>query len=137
MSKDQDIAAIKSLFQEYEAALSTGDISRIVTVFTDDAVVIPGVASALTGRESIKSWYQNALSQFTGKQTTYFDEVEVTGDSAFVRASFTTSFAPKSGGEPIILNGKFMGIFKRRADGSWKETRGMWIGDKPLPTPGK
>jgi len=134
MSKDQDIAAIKSVMREYETALGAGDFSRLVTIFTHDAVVIPGVASAVSGRDAIKSWYQDALTQFSAKQTTNFDEVDVAGDSAFLRISFETAFTAKAGGAPTVVGGKAMGIYKRQADGSWKAARIMWIGDKPLPT---
>jgi uncharacterized protein (TIGR02246 family) len=137
MSKDQDIAAIKSVMREYETALGAGDLSRLVSIFTHDAVVIPGVASAVRGREAIESWYQNALAQFTAKQTTKFDELEVTGDSAFLRLSFTTAFTAKPSGEPTEVKGKAMGIYNRQADGSWKAARVMWISDKPLPVPSK
>lgn len=134
MNKDKDVAEVKSVFQEYEAALSAGDISRIANLFAHDAIVIPGEAISLTDSEAVKSWYKNALEQFTAKQTTRFDELEITGDSAFLRISYTTTLSPKSGGETTTVNGKGSVVYRRQADGSWKAARVIWVGDKALPS---
>ena len=136
MSKDKDAASVKSFLREYEAAIGAGDISRIASMFAQDAVVMPQDGSVLTGREAIKSWYQNALAGSKAKQTTSVDEIEVTGDSAFVRGSFTLSFAAKGGGHPNEVNGTSMAIYKRQVDGPWEASRVMWTTYKPFPAPG-
>lgn len=137
MSKEKDVASLRSFLHEYEAAMAAGDISTLANSFLPDAIVMPQDGSVLIGREAIKSWYQSVLADSKAKQLTTVDEMEVTGDSAFLRMSFTTSFTPKAGGKPTDVSGKAIAIDKRQPDGSWKGSRLMWTTDKPLPATGK
>ena len=44
---------------------------------------------------------------------------------------YTVTFTPEAGGEPIRGIGKWMDIYKRQPDGSWKIYRGIYNSDLP------
>ncbi len=52
--------------------------------------------------------------------TVKYEEVEASGDWAFVRGTYTQTVTPKAGGAATLVDGKFLAIWKRQADGSWK-----------------
>ena len=54
------------------------------------------------------------------------EEVQVAGDWAFSRGTYTLSITPKAGGEEIFIDGKYMTILKRQTDGSWKIHRDIF-----------
>ncbi|MEE8586821.1 MAG: hypothetical protein V3T83_18425 [Acidobacteriota bacterium] len=61
-------------------------------------------------------------------------EVEVAGDWAFDRGTYTITLTPKAGGEPVFEDeAKYLTITKRQPDGSWKIYRTISNSDRPLP----
>ena len=55
----------------------------------------------------------------------YFTEVRVIGEYAFDRGSFAFSVAPRSGGDTSRETGKYLFLYSRAADGSWKIARAI------------
>jgi ketosteroid isomerase-like protein len=43
---------------------------------------------------------------------------------------------PAPGGAPISVNGKYLWLYRRQPDGSWKQSRVMWNSSDPLPKGG-
>jgi len=59
--------------------------------------------------------------------------VRVSGDLAVVRGTDTGTTAPKSGGEPVKYNLKWLTVLERQPDGTWKWIYEMWNDNDPLP----
>jgi len=57
------------------------------------------------------------------------EDIQVSGDWAFLRLSFTDSITPKAGGETTANVGKWVLIFERQADGSWRIATEIWNSD--------
>jgi ketosteroid isomerase-like protein len=45
----------------------------------------------------------------------------------------TTKPAKGKKGNPVIDNGKYLAVWKKQADGSWKAEADTWNSDKALP----
>ena len=61
------------------------------------------------------------------------DEVQATGDWAFERGRYEITLAPKAGDAPMDDTGKYITIYQRQSNGSWKIARDIWNSDQPLP----
>ena len=133
----EDVAAIKNLDSKWNTAVNAGDAAALANLHTDDAIRMPPNQPAVVGKEAIQSSFQTIFEQFTGKLTLSPEEVEVVGDWAFARGTYAGTRTPKAGGEPTEDNGKYLAIFLRQPDGSWKHYRGIWNSDKPLPGTGE
>jgi len=117
---EADIAAINEVYSQSTLAVSTGDAELYLSIFTEDAVVMPPGSPAAIGKEQIRPVIEGLFGLFDLELTYTVDEVEVPGDWAFARSSFQYSMTPKEGGETTTSAGKELDIFKRQADGSWK-----------------
>ncbi len=126
---EADVEAINQLPATYAAALNAGDLDGIMAGFTDDAVRMPPNASAIIGKESIRSLLQTNLEQNTYQLDNPPEEVQVSGDLAFARGTYTVTVTPKAGGESIQREGKYLVIFQKQPDGSWKAARDIWNSD--------
>jgi len=135
-SQAEDVAAIKAMPAKYEAAYNASDAAALAELHTEEAIRMPPNEPALVGKEAIQSWYQTRFDQFTPQVTVSHEEVEVAGDWAFARGSYTSTQTPKAGGEPVEDSGKFLTISKRQPDGSWKIYRTIYNSDNPLPGAG-
>ncbi|MFQ5928226.1 MAG: YybH family protein [Acidobacteriota bacterium] len=131
---EADVEAINKVREQEAAVINAGDIEGFMAIVTDDAIMMPPNESPVTGKESIRSWLQDFLDQFTIKNYSPSDpEVVVAGDWAFERFSFAWTLVPVGGGEPTQDNGKCIHIYHRQPDGSWKLARDIWNSDNPPP----
>ena len=134
-SQAEDVAAIKSGVEQYVAVV--GDASASVALFTDDGVLMPPNEPAVIGKEAMLSYNQAFWGQFTEELTLSPEEVEVAGDWAFARGTAAVTYTPKAGGQPTEDTGKWLQIWRRGADGSWKLAHDIWNSDQPLPGAGE
>lgn len=134
MSRDEDVAAIKAIYEQHVAAVNACDATATSVGFTEDAIFMPADQPAAIGRDSIRAWFQVYFDQLTDLSFQESpEEVEVADDWAFARSTFTETATPKDGGAPLDATGKTIVILKRQPDGCWKVHRACWNLDKPLP----
>jgi ketosteroid isomerase-like protein len=122
-----DVAALNRLQHQVDSAIIAGDTERYLTLITDDAVLMPPNRPAVSGKEAVGSWNRAMSSQV--RITEYVsrdDEVVVAGDWAFRRATVDWTITPSAGGSPIRDTGKYIIIYRRQRDGSWKVARDIW-----------
>ncbi len=123
---EADVEAINQLPATFAAALNAGDLDGILAGFTDDVVRMPPNEPAIIGKESLRSRMQANLDQNTYQLDNPPEEVQVSGDWAFARGTYTVTVTPKAGGESIQLEGKYLVVFQKQPDGSWKAARDIW-----------
>ncbi len=133
---EADKEAIKKITDDFNAALNAGDIDKLVSLFTDDAVRIPPNEPALIGKEAIRGLFQQQLDQFTVQNEGVIVDLKVSGDLAFFRGSWTSINTPKDGGEPLNYNGSYVSVIQKQPDGSWKTICNSWSNEQLiLPSP--
>ena len=49
------------------------------------------------------------------------------------RGRYEITLAPKAGDAPMDDTGKYITIYQRQSNGSWKIARDIWNSDQPLP----
>ena len=128
---EADVEAIRAVLANNAAVISSGDLDGWLDQFTDDAIFMNPNAEALKGVEASRQFAQPLFDQFAHDMEVTVDEIEVFGDRAFARWSFTWAFTPKAGGDTIQEKGKEIWIFKRQSDGAWKCTHIIWNSDSP------
>ncbi len=127
---EADKEAIKKITDDFNAAINAGNIDKLVSLYTDDAVRIPPNKPALVGKEAIRSLFQEQLDQFTVQNEGVIVDLKVSGDLAFVRGSWTSINTPKTGGEPLKDNGSFVSVFQKQPEGSWKVICNIWSNEQ-------
>lgn len=123
-----DEAAIRKILDDHLAWTRAHDWQSIRTEFADDAVIMPDFQPTIVGREDIGTWFREnfeaeAAAQVTSKMTASLDEVQVLGNWAFDRGTFDITYTKKDGKEANYKL-RFLEIFKKQPDGSWKIVRG-------------
>jgi uncharacterized protein (TIGR02246 family) len=128
---EADLEAITAVFAEFDAASAAGDANRILALYTDDVVSMPPNALPRVGVAVMRAQMQGFIDQFTSDLTSRVEEVEVSGDLAFAHVSWEQTMTPKDEGDATHEQGKWIVVFKRQADGSWKCWREMWSTYEP------
>ena len=126
--------AVNTLLQQWVSAVNAGDIDAWLAILADDATVMPPNEPAVTGKEALGPWMvQTFFDPFNVQLSCTFDDVEPAGDLVSTRGSYDLSLAPKDGAQVVDDNGKFVNIFKRQPDGSFKFTTVMWNSNNQPP----
>lgn len=63
-------------------------------------------------------------------------EIEVFGHWAFDRGTFRFTLTPETGGASFHETGKYLWLYRRQADGPWKQARVIWSSSDPPPSDG-
>ena len=123
--------AADSIFAKYAASLAAGDADAWATLWTDDGVQLPPDAPAVVGRPQIREKLRGILAQFRFDMRIHTEEVRTAGEWAYARGSYQATLVPKAGGGSIPIDGKFLTILARQADGSWRIYRDIFNSNVP------
>ena len=128
-------AAIESARAQWVAAYKSGDLDRMETLYTEDAVLLPAEAPAVSGKAGVAGWYERFFEQNSVEEISVpADEVVVAGEWAFVRGRAYASFRGRDA-KSLSFRGKTLEIWRKQADGSWKWARAIWNSDEPPARP--
>lgn len=103
-------------------------------LYAEDAIQMSPNQVAVQGKAAILAW-DEALPQFSNFQEKSL-EVEGQGNIAYDRGTYSMTVTP-AGKAPIEEQGKYLTIWRKQADGSWKISRTIYNSDLPLPPPEK
>ncbi len=128
-------AAIRSEDADCLKAWAAKDVDRGLSCYSDDASVFPSNAPIATGKEAIGAlWSQVfeipgfALSWDISKL-----EVSRAGDLAYAYGTYEQTVNDPEG-NPITERGKWVGVYKKQADGQWKMVVDIGNSDGPSPS---
>jgi ketosteroid isomerase-like protein len=116
------------------AALSTGDLDSMMSVYADDVIMMPPNDAPRVGIAAVRSMWEELLQAFAVEVSVSVEEVEAVGEWAFERGTFRMKLTSKTGGAPSEDFGKYLDILKRQADGTWKYSRLMFNSSQPHPS---
>ena len=125
-----DTGGIDTLREQFMNLFKAGDATALARLYTENAVLMPPGEPAVTGRKAIELKLQTTFDRFTAVLSATFDEIEIAGDWAFERGSYTLTLTPKVEGEPLQEVGKYLLILRRNSNGSWKLARDIWNSDQ-------
>ena len=128
---ETDIAAIKDLMNQYGAAINAGDLDLWISLWADNGIQMPPNAPTVIGKEQIRAKYESIFPVFIFNMVVITKEVRTAGDLAFARGTYTLSLTPREEGEIINIDGKYLSILERQADGSWKFSRDCFNNNSP------
>ncbi len=117
--------AIEKLNAEFVDAYNRGDIAEIATGYTEDSAVLAPNQPTVRGRQAIETLFKGMIEEIGG--TASIESVEVTdsGDLAYQWATYSLEGREQSD------TGKFVEIYKRQPDGSWKIRLTIFNSDNP------
>jgi ketosteroid isomerase-like protein len=124
-----DVAAIRSVSNEFAKLMIAGDFDSLIELYTDDAVFMPPDQPAVRGRSALRSWmsYFPRISAFTLS----IEEIDGRADLAYVRGTYTMTMHPEGAPQPVRGAGKYIEIRKRQPDGSWLLSVDIFNSDQP------
>ena len=115
--------------ERYDAAVYGPRLDYLMTFYADNAVLMPPNQPVVIGKEAIRSRFEGI--DFTGELSSKEEDLQVSGDWAFMRLSYTESVTPQAGGETTTEIGKWVVILQRGERGGWTIATEIWNADSP------
>lgn len=132
----EDEAAVRAMDAEWARAATAGDGNAIAALYTADAVVMPPNEATRRG-DAAKQYWIDFANQFTAQAELATEVVEGRGDLAFTSGTWRMTLTPKTAGAKAMPSqeGKYLGVMKKQADGSWKLAYDIWNVGAPATPP--
>ena len=129
-----DQAAIRATDSAFVTAAGAGDAAGLAALYLTDASLMPPNAATIQGRAAIQKQWGAIVDAYQVNLTLTTDEVEGHGDLAYSRGRYAIDLTPKAQGPaPAHDEGKFLVIFRRQPDGTWRLAVDMSSSDLPVP----
>ena len=127
-----DAPAITPHEQIHLSSLS-GNIDGIVSMYADDAIMMPPNDTTVYGKSEIRSWWEEyfAFFRITSSVETERD-VAIVGDQAFVRTSASITIVPKQQGARILDDIRSLTVWRKESENSWQISHQIWNSTKPV-----
>jgi uncharacterized protein (TIGR02246 family) len=118
-------AAIEAANAKFSDAFARGDAKALAAMYTSDAIAFPPDSDMVHGNEAIGEFWK--ATRDSGVQTAALTTVDVgrSGDVAYEVGKVSLTIQP-AGKELTTAVAKYVVVWKRQADGSWKLHRDIW-----------
>lgn len=131
-------AADERTLREADAAWSAAaaTLEGFLSYYTDDTTFLPPHAPTTHGKEAARQALEPLykLPAFSVKWKAAKVEVSRAGDLGYVHGTFEMTLNDPSG-KPAGDTGKYVDVWKKQADGSWKCIVNMFNSDLPMAGP--
>jgi len=121
---------LTQLDDAWSRAAATRNADTVASFYAADAIAYPPNAAIAIGQAAAKEVWASyfADSTFSISWKTEHAEVSNSGDLGFTAGTYEDSFRGPDGAL-VTERGKYLCIWAKQADGSWKATHDMWNAD--------
>lgn len=122
--------AIEEANLKFSEAVRQGDAAALAASYTEDATILPPESDMIQGRQGIEAFWNGGLQ--TGIKDIVLTTVDVfgSGDLAYETGKYSVTIQPE-GQEPVEQKGKYVVVWKKSADGTWKLHVDIWNSSMP------
>ena len=118
--QDAKFAAGADVLKEYGAALTSGDLERWISLWTESGVQMAPDAPKRRSRDEVRAAMQPVFDLYEHEMAVDPQVVRLADDWGFVRGEFTHKLSSKVKEERSRRTGKFLTIVEKQSDGMWK-----------------
>ena len=127
--------AVRAADAAWSKAAIAMDVAAVGSYYADDAVVLPPNMPIVIGKDAAqKAW---AAILVPGNSTSWTASTVVSaasGDIVYDQGTYTASMKGPDG-KAVPDTGKYLCVWKKQADGSWKAVEDTWNSDLPVAAP--
>lgn len=128
-----DEAAVRAVDSAFAAGSAAGDGAVVGALYASDATLMPPGDSSRHGTAAIATYWSGLFSAYSFPVSLTPAPIVGSGDLAIASGTYSVVMTPKAAGaKPLpVDNGKYLGVLKKQADGSWKYLFDTWNSDAP------
>ena len=125
----EDRAAIAEASRAFSAAFVAGDTATLGALYTDDAVLLPPNRN-VNGNEAIRGYFAPSAGRTQVGHTLTSESLLIDGDLAIDMGRWEST-TQREGAEPRTSSERYLVVWQRQEDGSWKMSHDAWHWPQP------
>src|SRR5262249_8988509 len=128
-----DAKAIRAAEVAWNQAWASKDLDKIVSFWADDATIMIPEMPAIKGNAAAKTGLKDMVADPNTSLKFEAATVEVakSGDYGYTRGNYTLTTTDAKTKKVVMEKGKFLTIYKKQADGTWKAVEDINNSDAP------
>lgn len=132
--KSDHLSGLKAADAEITKAVIDRDLERIVAFYADDAILLPAAEPTVMGKAAIRAEWQHilAIPDLGNASTLVSAETSAAGDFGYTTGTYLSRMRGENG-EMVSEPGKWVSIWKRQPDGTWRIVVETYNTDIPPP----
>ena len=129
-----DLQAVKDVEAAWVKDTATKDADKYVSYFTEDASGLYPGAGTLNGKAAIKAAAAASFADPNFSVTWESTRAMASkgGDMVYLQGTYTMTVTNPKTKKPITDKGKYLTIYTKQADGSWKAVADTINSDSPM-----
>ena len=139
-TREADVRAVRDVEAAWVKDVGAKDVEKFVSYYADDATLLMPNAPALDGKDAIRAALKPMLADPNFSLTFQGTRADASkgGDLVYTTGAYTmTVSAPKNPKSVMTDKGKYLTVFRKQPNGSWKAVADMINSDLPLAQPTK
>jgi len=115
---------------QWSEGWAKGEPAMVAALFADDGVQLAGKGKIFKGPEQISEHQKTAMQSVDPgvKVTVTTSTIWLDGDTAYETGKYKYEYKEK--GKPAVDEGRYVTVWKRQKDGSWKLAMDMGVPEK-------
>jgi uncharacterized protein (TIGR02246 family) len=131
----QDKQQVQAAGQRIWSAVARNDTAGLVAEYADDSIIFPPNAPMIQGKPAITTFLGDLFASTTFRDAVgTIADIRVSGDLAVETGHYAWTLVPP-GGTPMPDKGKYVHVWARTPDGTWKVIRYFSNSDLAAPAP--
>ena len=125
------IAAVKAADTAWSKAAAAHNMEGVLSYYGDGAIVLPPNQEMATDKASIRKAWEAVLVKGTDVSwTPGAADISASGDLVYLEGWYISSTSAAKG-KSSTERGKYLSVWKKQADGTWKCVADTWNSDMP------
>jgi uncharacterized protein (TIGR02246 family) len=130
-NRQTDVKAIQKLEAEWVRDIRAKDLDRWVNHYAEDGSMLLPNSPPVTGKENIRASIQGRLKDPHYSLVWRPEKIETSERLGYVRGTYRITRTDRKTQEPVTDQGKYMTVYRKEPDGSWKVIEDMASSDMP------
>jgi len=132
-TRDADIKAVKAVEAAWVNDIATKDPEKFAGYYSNDASLLLPNVPIISGRVDIEAALRPMLADPNFALTFQSTQAEASkgGDFVYTVGTYSMTVSNPKDKKPVTDKGKYLTVFKKQANGSWKAVADMMNSDMP------
>lgn len=125
---------IAGMWETYCRAIETGDAETFIALHEPDAFKMPPQSPMFLIKDAapgMRKAFPEEVKQMDKEMEIMWDEIIIHDDIAWSMGTYMIKAVPKNGDPESVMDGKFLTILRKNADGAWKIYRDCYNSNVP------
>jgi uncharacterized protein (TIGR02246 family) len=119
-----DLTTVDGLKAELVHAFEQGDAALAASLYEPGARLLPPGAAVITGEDAVREFFEKRFAAGSDGGVLEAVRLDDYGDVAVEEGRYG-----RRAGEELLDSGKYLAVFRRQPDGTWRWATDMWNSD--------